>query len=158
MTISSEHVVNYYYQPDESIPAFLNKRPGKDAGYDVYASKSQWAMPFQTIDVSVNLHIHTPAGHCALVCSRSGNASRSWLTHIGVGDNGYSGQYTATITNLFPLPRRIKKGERVAQIVFVPFRTLKNLIKVPNQKEFDDIVCNLSNSDRGHNSHNSSGR
>lgn len=155
---SEDNEVGYYHQPDDSIPAFLNKRPGKDAGYDVYASESTWVLPLGTVDIPVNLHIHTPEGYCALVCSRSGNASRGWLTHIGVGDHGYSGQYTATLTNLYLLPRRIKKGERVAQIVFVPFKALKNLINVPHVSEFNMIVEELSNSDRGHKSHNSSGK
>lgn len=156
--ISEDNEVNFYHQPDDSIPPFLNKRPGKDAGYDIYASETMWVKPFGTVVVPVNLHVHTPEGHCALVCSRSGNASRGWLTHIGVGDHGYSGQYTATVTNLSPLPRRIKKGERVAQIVFVPFKTLKNLVKVPNLADFDGVVEQLSDSDRGHKARNSSGK
>lgn len=150
--------INYYYQPDDTIPAYLNKRPGKDAGYDMFASETMWVKPFGTVDIPTNLHIHTPSGYCALVCSRSGNASRGWLTHIGVGDNGYSGQFSATLTNLSFLPRRIRKGERVAQLVFVPFKEMKNLTEIKSEVEFNRLVSELSESDRGYQSHNSSGR
>lgn len=149
---------HYYYQPDASIPAYLNKRPGKDAGYDLFVSETTWVMPFQTVVIPTNLHIHTPTGNAGIVASRSGNASRGWLTHVGIVDHGFSGQVSATVTNLSFYPRRFKKGERVAQLVFVPFTEMVNLERVLSRTEFELRVEDLSESDRGILSHNSSGR
>ena len=147
-----------YYQPDTTIPATLNKRPGKDAGYDLYVSETVWVWPFQTVVVPTNLHIHTPAGHFGLVSSRSGNAARGWLTHMGVVDHGFSGQISATVTNLTFFPRRFKKGERIAQLVFIPFAELKDMKRILSLTQFQGMVAQYSNSNRGEQSHNSSGK
>lgn len=146
---------SYFYRPDKDIPAYLNKRPGKDAGYDLYAAEDVWFWPLQTRKVKSNSHIHVPSGHFGHVAARGGHASRGWLTQ-GVVDHGYSGNIGIFQTNLSFLPRRIKKGERVAQLVFVPF-TAVQLMEFDRLDDYQNIVKKLSNSDRQDKACNSSG-
>jgi dUTP pyrophosphatase len=145
-----------YYRPDKSIPAYLNKRPGKDAGYDLYAAEDIWLLPLQTKVIKTNSHIHIPDGHLGRVTSRSGHAAKGWLTHAGTVDHGYTGNIGVIQTNLHVLPRKIKKGTRIAQLIFMPF-TAVELHEIRNKDEYQEYVSYISNSDRCDNGYNSSG-
>lgn len=147
----------FYYQPDKKIPAYLNKRPGMDAGYDLYASKDVWLLPFQTKTIPSNSHIYIPAGHLGRVTSRSGHADRGWLTHPGTVDNGYTGCIGIIQTNLSIFPRRIKKGERIAQLIFMPFTAMK-LEEINTFYQYKLRVQQESKSNRGTQARNSSGK
>ena len=59
----------------------------------------------------------------ALVCARSGLASKKGLTlanGIGVVDSDYRGEIMAAMINLGNEPYTIEPDERVAQLMFVP--------------------------------------
>lgn len=146
-----------YYRPDKEMDAYLNKRPGKDAGYDVYALHDMWFFPFQTKTIETNSHFHIPEGHFGRITCRSGHAKRGWLTHSGTIDRGYTGNIGVTQTNLSLLPRKIKKGERIGQIIFIPF-TAVNMIEMDNIESYELYVRMDSKSDRGKNAYNSSGK
>lgn len=150
-------ISTYFYRPDKDTPAYYNKRPGKDAGYDLYALEDIWVWPFQTKKIPTNSHIHIPSDHYGAVLSRSGHAGRGWLTHHSPVDHGYAGNIHIIQTNLSLFPRRIKKGTRIAQLVFVPFSTV-----VPREtyslEDFKMTVERLSESDRGEKAFNSSGQ
>lgn len=154
----SEHPLpSYYYQPVDDIPAFLNKRPGNDAGYDMYATETVWLLPFQTKTIKANCHAHIPRGHLVWVASRGGHAGRGWLTHTGIVDTGYSGQIGVMQTNLSIFPRRVKKGERLAQLVVIPFSAI-HWKRVAELDTFENLVKSESGSNRGNNAYNSSGK
>lgn len=108
-----------YLQPDLSIPAYYHAYK-HDAGYDVYALRDTWLLPFQTKKIPVNIHVSIPKGYCALLTGRSGNSLRGLMFHIGTIDAGYTGKIQAVVTNLTLLPKRIRKGERIGQLVFLP--------------------------------------
>ena len=146
-----------YYQPDESIPAYLNKRNGKDAGYDLYSTETKWFWPFQTRTIKANIHVLIPDGKLGWVASRGGHAGRGWLTHTGIIDTGYTGQIGVMQTNLSIFPRRVKKGERLAQLIFVPFSAVFGWKKCKELNEFDREVLELTGSNRGTQAYNSSG-
>lgn len=154
---NSDTSTTIYYRPDKEINGYLNKRIGNDAGYDIYATQDMWFLPFQTKIIPTNSHIHIPYGHFGRVTSRSGHAKRGWLTHAGTVDRGYTGNIGVIQTNLSLLPRRIRKGERIGQIIFIPFKTVE-LKEVESLQEFGQYVVKDSGSDRGTKSYNSSGR
>lgn len=149
-------VDSFYYQIDDGINPFLNKRPGQDAGYDLYALEDTWLAPFQTKSLKTNAHIHIPTGHLGRVTCRSGHAKRGWLTHPGTVDSGYTGNIGVIQTNLSLLPRKIKRGERVAQLIFMPFSAAE-LRRVYSLHDYETKVRVSTNSNRGKNSYNSSG-
>lgn len=141
-------IKTYFHRPDKTIPAYKNNRPGKDAGYDLYASEDKWFWPLQTIKVESNSHIHIPSAHLGRVTSRSGHSKDGWLVHPGTIDHGYAGNIGVIMTNLSFLPRRIKKGTRIAQMIFMPFTTVI-MEEVEDSKSYEQIVQKLSNSNRG---------
>jgi dUTPase len=87
-----QFVDTWYYVPDNSIEAYANKRPGNDAGYDLFAAHDIWFWPFQTRVIQSNSNIHIPEGKFGRVSSRSGHAKRGWLTHAGTIDTDIQGQ------------------------------------------------------------------
>lgn len=148
---------SYFYRPDKSIEGYLNKRPGKDAGYDLFALKDQWFLPLQTIVIDTNSHIHIPEGHLGRVTSRSGHSKKGWLVHAGTIDHGYSGNIGVIMTNLHFLPRKVKKGERIAQLIFMPFSAVE-LEECHLLSTFKLHVIESSDSDREDKGYGSSGK
>lgn len=144
------------YREDKSIPGYLNKRPGKDAGYDLYAAQDSWFWPFQTKVVTSNGSFDIPPLHIGRITSRSGHAKQGWLTHPGTIDHGYAGKYGITQTNLSFLPRRIKKGTRIAQLIFFPF-TAVEIDEIQDRDLYEKEIQLQSESTRGVRGYGSSG-
>ncbi len=64
------------------------------------------------------------AGWAGLVLSRSGLGARDGLTvaqGVGLVDPDYTGEVVVFLLNTSGEVRRISRGERVAQLIFVPF-------------------------------------
>lgn len=149
-------IKTYFFRPNKEMPAYKNKRPGKDAGYDLFALEDVWLWPFQTKKINTNSHIHIPSGHFGRVTSRSGHALRGWLTHSGTVDSGYTGNIGVIQTNISLFPRKIKKGERIAQLIFIPFSQVE-FEEIENKEDYEKLVKELTQSDRGNQGYNSSG-
>ncbi len=101
--------------------------------------------------VPTGLAVAIPEGHAGLVLPRSGLASRHGIALAnapGLIDAGYRGEVTVAIVNLDRSEAyRIRKGERIAQLV---------LVAVPQV----DVVAveELPPSERGEGGFGSSGR
>lgn len=150
-------IKSFFFRPDKRIQAYQNKRPGKDAGYDLFALEDKWLLPLQTKVIATNSHIHIPSGHLGRVTSRSGHSKNGWLVHPGTIDCGYAGNVGVIMTNLSFFPRKIKKGERIAQMIFMPFSAVL-LEEIEDLFSFKQIVAKLSQSDRQDKSYGSSGK
>lgn len=107
-----------YLRPDPSIPAYYHAYE-HDAGYDVYALQDILIFPFQTKKIPLNIQVNIPPGYCALLTGRSGHNFRGLMFHIGTIDAGYTGKVHAIVTNLTLLPKKIRKGDRIGQLVFL---------------------------------------
>lgn len=97
-----------------------------DAGADLRSLDSLWLDPgkFRTIRTGVKLAI--PEGHFGLVAGRSGlgiNHGIALINGIGVIDAGYRGEIKVGLVNHGEQPFRIRTGDRVAQLILVPFAT-----------------------------------
>jgi dUTP pyrophosphatase len=110
-----------------------------DACFDVY-SIHQVHMPagsFRTLDTGFSIAM--PDGYAALVCSRSGMASKEGLFVLnapGVVDSGYRGPLKIILKNSSSRPYMIEAGDRIAQLLIqevLPFAA-----KEVTVKEFDD--------------------
>lgn len=62
-----------------------------------------------------------------LVLGRSGNNKTGLLVHTGVIDTGYTGNLGIIVTNLSWFPRLIRRGSRIAQIIFLPVHNEENM-------------------------------
>ena len=75
--------------------------------------------------IATGLAVAIPPGHAGLVLPRSGLASKRGLTLAnapGLIDAGYRGEVTVAVVNLDrERPVEIKRGDRIAQLLIVPF-------------------------------------
>lgn len=110
---------------EDRVPAYA--RPG-DAGADLRASldepveiapgRSQW--------VPTGVAVGIPAGHVGLLFPRSGLACKHGIclaNGVGVIDSGYRGEIRAKLLNLGDGAYTVTPGDRICQLVIVPFTT-----------------------------------
>jgi dUTP pyrophosphatase len=107
--------------PEAKLPAPAH--PG-DAGLDL-ASTIEIEVPAgERAMIPTGVAVAIPEGHAGLVLPRSGLASRHGLTLAnapGLIDSGYRGEVTCAVVNLNrSVPVRIRRGDRIAQLVIVP--------------------------------------
>lgn len=96
------------------------------AGYDLYAAISEpiTIMPHQTVKVGTGLSFELPKGTFGAIFPRSGLATKQGLRPancIGVCDSDYRGEYIVAVHNDSDEPRWIEPGERIAQLVLLPY-------------------------------------
>lgn len=80
----------------------------------------------QTVLVHTGLAVEIPEGFVGLVCARSGLATKQGLApanKVGVIDADYRGEVMVALHNHSGEARTIESGERVAQLVLVPYLT-----------------------------------
>jgi dUTP pyrophosphatase len=119
---------------DSSVSLPVRAREG-DAGLDLAANIDVTVEPGERAMVPTGLAVAIPPGHAGLVLPRSGLASRHGLTLAnapGLIDAGYRGEVTVAVVNLDPKePFEIRRGDRIAQLVVVPFAEV-DPIEVPD--------------------------
>ena len=106
--------------PDAVLPSAAH--PG-DAGLDLASVVDVEVPAGERAMIPTGIAVAIPEGHAGLVLPRSGLASRHGLTLAnapGLIDPGYRGEVTCAVVNLDRSePVRIRKGDRVAQLVVV---------------------------------------
>ena len=134
-------------RPEAVLPT--RAHPG-DAGLDLYSAVDVDVRPGEREMVPTGVAVAIPEGHAGLVLPRSGLASRHGLTLAnapGLIDAGYRGEVICATVNLDrEHPVRIQKGDRIAQLLVVPFAELA-----------PDWVEQLPGSDRGEDGFGSTG-
>ena len=99
------------------------------AGYDLYAclDETLTIAPGETRGVGTGLSIALPEGWFAGIFARSGLSVREGLRPancVGVCDADYRGEYIVPLYNDSGEVRTITPGERIAQLILLPCRTL----------------------------------
>ena len=95
------------------------------AGYDLYAAESVVIAPGSSRKVTTGLRVEMDGGMFAMVLGRSGLALKNnVIAHNGTIDSDYRGEicvllFILSLSNTF----EVAKGDRVAQLVFVPLLT-----------------------------------
>lgn len=122
------------------------------AGADLYASipDSIHIPPHETQKIGSGIACELPKGYCAFIMARSGLATKEGLRPancVGLCDEDYRGEYIVAIHNDSEVERIIEPGERIAQVVFMPY--------VQANFEVND---ELSDTERGSGGFGSSGR
>ena len=80
----------------------------------------------ETVLVHTGLAVEIPEGFVGLVCARSGLATKQGLApanKVGVIDADYRGEVMVALHNHSAETRTIDHGERIAQLVLVPYLT-----------------------------------
>jgi dUTP pyrophosphatase len=127
-------------------PLAFKKYP-TDAGYDMYAISSMILWPFIPKKIPLNIRASIPEGVFGRICGRSSLNAEGICILSGTVDSGYIGQMFAVAVNLTLIPRRIREGDRIAQLIFIPFRAAEI-------REVDD----LPSTPRGDSASGSTGR
>ncbi len=107
--------------PDLPLPAPAH--PG-DAGLDLVAATPVTLAPGERGLVGCGIAVAVPQGHVGLVNPRSGLALRHGVTVLngpGTVDAGYRGELRVILVNHGTEPVTFSRGERIAQLVVVPF-------------------------------------
>lgn len=94
------------------------------AGYDLYAHEDAVIQPFETVKIGTGVAITPPGGTFGAVFARSGLATKQGLrpaNAVGVCDEDYTGEYIVALHNDSKEIRTISKGDRIAQLVFIPY-------------------------------------
>lgn len=120
------------------------------AGADLYNYKEDILIaPGKTVAVNTGLSIEIPEGYVGLVFARSGLATKCGVApanKVGVIDCDYRGELVVKLYNHSLNDYTVKTGERVAQLVVVPYL----------QCEFEE--GDISSTERGINGFGSTGK
>lgn len=92
-----------------------------DAGADLSSIEELTLAPGERRMVHTGLAIAFPAGYVCEVVPRSGLAAKHGITIVnapGIVDSGYRGELMVILLNTGDEPFEIKKGDRIAQMLF----------------------------------------
>jgi dUTP pyrophosphatase len=95
-----------------------------DAGYDLACVEPFTLWPGRRRTVGTGVAVALPPGVAGLVTPRSGLAARHGITVVnapGLVDAGYRGELRVTLLNTGHAPYAARAGDRIAQLVLVPF-------------------------------------
>lgn len=80
--------------------------------------------PGETVLLPTGLAMEIPEGYAGLIFARSGLATKRGLApanKVGVVDADYRGEILVSLHNHGAAPQTVEDGERIAQLVIVPF-------------------------------------
>lgn len=89
-----------------------------DAGVDLYVTDDATVMPGQYVDLPSDIRIAMPNDWYAELRARSSTSKRRIYLAPGIIDCGYVGELFSCCVNLTDEPITVKRGERIAQIIF----------------------------------------
>jgi dUTP pyrophosphatase len=96
-------------------------RPG-DAGLDLRCLEGFALAPGERRKVATGLAIALPAHVCGLIVPRSGLAARDGVApFLGLIDPNFRGELCVTLQNTSAEPFSAAAGERIAQLLLLPF-------------------------------------
>lgn len=114
---------------DKTVPLPEYKTPGSVA-LDCPIREDIVIQPKSIGYALLNFSLHPPAGHFVMLAVRSSLHKRGLMfaNSVGIFDEDYCGdedEYKAIFYNFTDEPVELKKGDRVAQIVFVPYSRIE---------------------------------
>ena len=101
------------------------------AGYDLHAcidTEEVVIPPHSTVKIGTGISIAVPTGYFGAIFARSGLATKEGLRPancVGVADSDYRGEYIVALHNDTDTEKRVKNGDRIAQLVIMPFLEVK---------------------------------
>lgn len=124
-----------------------------DAGLDLYSAEEAEIFPTDTAysfsaEFDTGVHIELPHGYYGKIESKSGlNVNHGIVSCGGVIDEGYTGSIVVKLYNLGISPYTVHKGDKIAQLVIMPYITPKL-----------ELVSSLEDTERGDNGFGSTGK
>ena len=126
----AELVIKTRRRRDEVLP-YIGNPPTRahagDAGLDLVSNENLVIPSGQRRTINLGTQVAIPEGQVGLLCLRSGHAAKHGLTTLtvpGVIDSGYRGELKIVLYNTDPKPFEVQAGDRIAQLLVVPFTNL----------------------------------
>jgi len=102
--------------PTSSIPTVALEG---DAGLDLRANEDVILKPGERKSIKTGLAIKIPTGYAGLIWDKSGIAHKKGLKTLGgVIDANFTGEWQVGLVNLSREDYQIKKGDKIAQVLF----------------------------------------
>jgi len=107
-----------------------------DAGHDVYATEDAVLCTGERVCMPLGISIEFPEGFVCVVAQKSGLSKKHGLDTIGnIIDSGYRGECHAILVNNGISVVEIKRGQKIAQLLFHRCYTSKNIVYVDELEE-----------------------
>ena len=130
--------------PEAIIPRFSQ---AGDVAMDLFSIEDVTLKPGEKISCRTGIAIKVPEGYAALIWDKSGPSHKFGIKTLGgVMDSNYIGEYLVGLINLSQEDFAIKKGQKIAQVLF-------QKVEIPEIEEVDE----LSKTNRGEGRHGSTG-
>jgi len=115
-----------------------------DAGLDLYANDDfELLTQDQPTLISTGLALAIPVGYAGLILPRSSLAAKYGVTVAnspGLIDSGYRGEIFVSLINHHPIrEHRIKKGDRIAQLLIIPFLQKVKFLEFDSEKSLNNV-------------------
>lgn len=94
-----------------------------DAGLDLYARDDGTVYPYSQTLFDTGVHVMIPEGYVGFLKSKSGLNTKHGITSEGVIDAGYNGTIVVSLHNDTCNAYRVKKGDKITQLVILPIVT-----------------------------------
>ncbi len=117
-----------------------------DAGLDLYAMEDAVIFRDSSYTFDTGVHVEIPEGYVGFLKSKSGLNVNQGIQSSGVIDAGYTGSIRAKLYNHGHAMVRIKKGQKISQLVILPIVTPEI-----------ELVDSLEETERGNGGFGSSG-
>jgi dUTP pyrophosphatase len=106
-----------------------------ESGYDIYVLPgiSEVIQPHQTLEIPTGIALEIPIGYVGLLFARHNLAAKEGLVPancVGHITSDFRGEITISLRNESNLSAVIKGGERVAELVVVPYLAFEGIKEV----------------------------
>lgn len=116
--------------PDAIIPRFAQSG---DVAMDLFSIEDAILSPGERISCRTGIAMKIPDGFVALIWDKSGPSHKFGIKTLGgVFDSNYTGEYFIGLLNLGQDDFEIKKGQKIAQVLF-------QKVEIPEIEEVDDM-------------------
>ena len=110
------------------------------AGYDLYAATSTPIIlsPSATVLIGTGWAMEVPLGFFGAIFARSGLATKEGLRPancVGVIDSDYRGEVKVALHNDSTMDRTIEPGERIAQLIVLPYYKTDKFVETDELEE-----------------------
>lgn len=113
-----------YLERDKNLPAIYLSHSKTE--YDLFTLKTKWVWPFKITKIPVNLRMMTPDNTIGIIMGKDSAADMGLEIHSGIIHEltpfGFAFQELhINVHKIGILPRRIKAGSSIAQIIIIPY-------------------------------------
>ena len=96
-----------------------------DVGYDIFSPIDIVVPAHRSVFIDSGVHIQIPHGVAGVLISKSGLNVKHGITSTGLIDPEYTGSIGVKLYNNSGTDYRVNAGDKITQIMFVPFLSVK---------------------------------